>query len=152
MKKDRVFWNYVDLLFQTLGILIVIIIAYFITEEMEKYFYRYTIFPFIALILIFVWGISLGRGIEKTRHKKPVGFISKKMYEARKKKSIFIFSNDGETYTPHKEIIDEIRSGEIVHVKQFVENDFNVDDFDDIYKISMDDIVDMNMNDDRENK
>ena len=38
-----------------------------------------------------------------------------------------------------------------MHVKQFVENEFEVDEFDDIYKISMDDIVDTSMDEKEEN-
>lgn len=147
MKKDKVFWNYVDLFIQALIILVLIVIAYIITLNLEKYFYRYTIFPFVACVLVFAWGFKLGKGIERTRHKKPIGFFSKKMFKARKQKNLFIFSDDGETYAPHKEVIEEIKSGEIVHVKQFVENDFEIDNFDDIYTISMDDLVDDNMRD-----
>ena len=150
MKKERAFWNYIDLIIQAVFVLLIIVGVYIVAENLEKYVYRYTIFPFVAVILIFLWGISLGKGIERTRHMKPVGLISKKMYKSRKRKNLFIFSNDGETYTPHKEVIEEIKSGEIVHVKQFVENDFPIDEFDDIYTISMDDIVDMNMEDDKE--
>ena len=150
MKKERVFWNYIDLIMQAAIVLLSIVGFYMLAENLEKYIYRYTIFPFIAVVLIFLWGISLGKGIERTRHKKPVGLISKKMYKARKQKNLFIFSTDGETYAPHKEVIEEIKSGEIVHVKQFVENDFEIDEFDDIYTISIDDIVDMKMKDDEE--
>jgi hypothetical protein len=92
-----------------------------------------------------------GRGIERTKHHKPIGYFSKKMASERKKQNIFIFSNDGTSYTPHKEIIEDIKSGEIVHVKQFVENEFNMEEFDDIYTIHIDDIVDVEMEDKKEN-
>lgn len=147
MKKDKAFWNYIDLFIQAFIILTFIVIAYIVTLNLETYFYRYTVFPFVACILVFLWGFKLGKGIERTRHKKPIGFVSKKMSKARKQKNLFIFSDDGETYAPHKEVIEEIKSGEIVHVKQFVENDFEIDNFDDIYTISMDDLVDDNMKD-----
>lgn len=152
MKKDRMFWNYVDMIIHIIIIFTIIFIFYIITENLEKYIYRYTIFPFFASLLIFLLGIILGRGIERTRNNKPIGMFSKKAALARKKKNIFIFANDGATYTPHKEIIDDLKSGEIVHIKQFQENDFAMDEFDDIYKIEIDDIIDTKMKNDEENE
>ena len=145
MKKSRSIWNYLDMIIQTTLIIMLIIVAYIIAENLERYIYRYTIFPFVSFILIFILGVLFGRGIERTKRNKPIGLISKKMAKLRKKKNIFIFSDEGETYTPHKEIIEDIKSGEIVHVKQFQNNDFELDEFEDIYKIQIDDIVDVEM-------
>lgn len=145
MKKSKAIWNYLDMISQTIFIFIIIFIAYEIAENLERYIYRYTIFPFVAFVLIFSLGIILGRGIERTKKNKPVGLISKKMSELKKKKNVFIFLDDGETYTPHKEIIEDIKSGEIVHIKQFQSNEFEYDEFKDIYKIELDDLIDVKM-------
>ena len=146
MKKNRIIWNYIDIVVHTIIIFAIIIVAYHITENLERYIYRYTVFPFIAFTMIFLLGIILGSSFEKTKKRKPVGIISKKMSKLRKKKNLFIFSDNGQTYTPNKEIVEEIKSGEIVHIKKFEENDFEIDQFEDIYKINMDNIVDMNFN------
>jgi len=145
MKKNRMIWNYLDMFINLIIIFVFISIIYIVAENLEKYIYRYTIFPFVAFVAIFALGMILGRGIERTMNNKPIGYFSKKMANERKKKNIFIFSNDGTTYTPHKEIIEDIKSGEIVHVKQFAENEFNIEEFDDIYTIHIDDIVDDEM-------
>ena len=58
---------------------------------------------------------------------------------------MFIFANEGVVYTPNKEIVEEIKSGEIVHVKQLNDNPFDNDEFDEIYKIQIDDLVDNEM-------
>ena len=155
MKKSNTIWNYLDMFLQTLFVFLLIFMAYEIAENLERYIYRYTIFPFVAFVLIFSLGIVLGRGVERTKRHKPVGLISKKMSELRKKKNVFIFSDDGETYTPHKEIIEDIKSGEIVHIKQFQNNEFEYDEFTDIYKIELDDLIDIKMDnkdDSEENK
>lgn len=152
MKKSKSIWNYLDMLSQILLISIIIIGFYYIAESLERYIYRYTIFPFIALILIFVLGALVGRGVERTKHNKPIGIISKKMQRARKRKNMFIFSDDGETYVPHKEIIEEIKSGEIVHVKQFQDSNIDIEEFNEIYKIQMDNIVDDKMDEVKENE
>lgn len=140
MRRSKTFWNYVDMLITTIAIIFVIVIAYFIAENLEKYIFRYTVFPFIAVILIFCLGVLLGRGVERTRHSKPVGYFSRKMSEKRKRKNMFIFKEYGSTYVPHKEVIEDIKSGEIVHVKQM-----NTNDFDELSKIHIDDLVDMEM-------
>ena len=74
------------------------------------------------------------------------------MYQLRKKKNVFIFSDNGETYTPNKEIIEDIKSGERVHVKQFVNKEFDTDEFKDVYKIEFDDLIDKEMKDKNEEK
>lgn len=152
MKKSKIIWNYLDMIVQTIFVFTLIVIAYEVAENLERYIYRYTIFPFVAFILIFTLGIVLGRGIERTKKNKPIGFISKKMASLKKRKNVFIFSDEGETYTPHKEIIEDIKSGEIVHIKQFEENEFETEEFKDIYKIDIEDLIDLNMeeNDDSE--
>lgn len=145
MRRSKTFWNYVDMLIVTIAILVTIVITYFVAENLERYIFRYTIFPFVAVILIFCLGVLLGRGIERTRHSKPIGYFSKKMAEKRKRKNMFIFKEHGSTYVPHKEVIEDIKSGEIVHIKQM-----NTNDFDDLYKIHIDDLVDIEM-DNKEN-
>ena len=145
MKKNKAIWNYIDMIIQTSVIFGIIVIVYVIAENLERYIYRYTIFPFVAFVLIFTLGILLGRGIERTKRNKPIGFLSKKMATLRKKKNVFIFSDNGETYTPNKEIIEDIRSGEIVHIKKIEENEFETEEFSDIYKIDIGDIVDIEM-------
>lgn len=145
MKRSRAIWNYLDMLFTTGFVFLIITVVYFVAENLERYFYRYTIFPFVALILIFFLGLYLGRGIERTRKNKPIGIISRKMARERKKKNMFIFANEGVVYTPNKEIVEEIKSGEIVHVKQLNDNPFDNDEFDEIYKIQIDDLVDNEM-------
>jgi co-chaperonin GroES (HSP10) len=154
MKKSKSIWNYIDMLTQTLFIFILIYIAYETAENLERYIYRYTTFPFIACVLIFTLGMILGRAIERTKKNKPVGLISKKMAALKKKKNVFIFSDDGETYTSHKEIIEDIKSGEIVHVKQFQNNEFEYDEYTDIYRVELDDLIDVKMDhkDDEEDK
>lgn len=87
----------------------------------------------------------MGRAIERTRKNKPIGIISKKMNKLRKKHNAFIFLDDGETYVPQKEIIDDLRTGEIVHIKKFEDIDINIDDFSDVYRVQIDDIVDDEM-------
>lgn len=145
MKKNKLIWNYMDMFITTFIILAIILVAYFVAENLERYIYRYTIFPFIAVILIFTLGIFLGRSLERTRKNKPVGLISKKMSEIRKKKNIFIFSDNGQTYIPRKEIIEDIKSGEIVHIKQFNQNEFEIEEFEDMYSINMEELVDRQM-------
>ena len=145
MKKNKLFWNYIDMLITIFIFLTLIIVLYFIAESLERYIYRYTLFPFISFILIFVLGLILGRGVERTRKNKPIGFFSKKMNKLKKKQNMFIFSDDGETYVPHKEIIDDLRSGEIVHVKQFEDINIDIDDFTEIYKVHIDNLVDNKM-------
>lgn len=151
MKKSKSIWNYIDMIIQISAILLTIVIVYTISESLERYIYRYTIFPFIAFVLIFILGILVGRGVERTKKNKPIGILSKKMAKSRKRQNMFIFSEDGETYVPHKEIIEDIKSGEIVHVKQFQTDDF--EEFCDIYKIHIEHIVDDKMDDkDEENR
>ena len=154
MKKSRAIWNYMDMLIQILVIIGIIFVAYIVAENLERYIYRYAMFPFIAFVLIFTLGILLGRGLELTKKNKPIGIISRKMAKVRKKKNYFIFSENGQTYTPHKEIIEDIKSGEIIHVKQFQENDFVIEEFKDVYAIEINDIVDIKMdsNNDEESK
>ncbi len=145
MRRSKTFWNYIDMLIVTLIIGGLIVSTYYIAEHLEKYIFRYTIFPFVAAILLFCLGLLLGRGVERTRHSKPVGYFSKKMAEKRKRKNMFIFKESGSTYVPQKEVIEDIKSGEIVHIKHM-----NTNDFDDVYKISIDDLVDKTI-DDKEN-
>ena len=133
------------MLLTTILIFGIIFIVYLIAEHLEKYIYRYTLFPFIAVILIFSLGLFLGRAIERTKKNKPIGLFSNKMAEIRKKKNVFIFSDSGIPYTPRKEIIEEIKSGEIVHVKQIHHSEFETEEFNDVYNIHIDDIVDSEM-------
>ena len=151
MKRSRAIWNYFDMLFTTGFVFVVITAVYFVAEYLEKYFYRYTIFPLVAFVLIFFLGLYLGRGIERTRKNKPIGIISRKMAKERKKKNMFIFANEGVIYTPHKEIIEEIKSGDIVHVKKINEDPFDNDDYDELFKIEIDELVD-NEIENKENK
>lgn len=148
MKKAKIIWNYIDMFFTITIIMGIIFGAYLITEGLEKYIYRYTIFPVIAVILIFVLGLWLGRAVERTKKSKPIGFISNKMAEERKKKNVFIFSDNGLPYIPRKEIIEDIKSGEIVHIKQIHHSEFETEEFHEIYNIHMDAIIDDQMNDD----
>ena len=150
MKKNKAIWNYLDMITQTTIFSGIILIFYLIAEKLEKFIYRYTIYPIIASILIFLLGVIIGKGIEKTKKNKPIGYFSKKMAKRNKKKNTFIFSDEAGTYTSNKEIIEEIKSGEIVHVKQFQNNEFEQDRFDDVYKIDIGDIVDNNMNESNE--
>ena len=145
MKKSKIIWNYLDMIIQVLSVFLIIIVLYYIAESLEKYIYRYTIFPFVAFILIFTLGVILGRDIERTKKNKPIGIISKKMSSLKKRKNVFIFSDDGETYTPNKEIIEDIKSGEIIHVKQFQDNEFETEEFEDVYKIKIEDLIDTKM-------
>ena len=145
MKRNKAIWNYLDLIIQVIIVAFVIAGAYVLSEYLEKYIYRYVAFPFIAFASVFSLGLLIGRGIERTREHKPIGAISRKMAKERKQKNLFILSNDGAIYTTRKEVVDEIRSGEIVHIKQFVENEFVIDEFDDIYQIRVEDIVDQKM-------
>lgn len=152
MKKNKAIWNYLDMSTQVTTIFFVIIILNLIAEKLERFIFRYTIFPLIASILIFIAGILIGRGVERTKKNKPIGYFSKKMAKKNKKNNSFIFSDEAGTYTPNKEIIEEIKSGEIVHVKQFQNNEFECESFDDIYKINIDDIVDDSMEGNGEGK
>ena len=145
MKKSKIIWNYLDMIIQVLSVFLIIIVLYYIAESLEKYIYRYTIFPFVAFILIFTLGVILGRDIERTKKNKPIGIISKKMSSLKKRKNVFIFSDDGEPYTPNKEIIEDIKSGEIIHVKQFQDNEFETEEFEDVYKIKIEDLIDTKM-------
>jgi hypothetical protein len=72
------------------------------------------------------------------------------MSKLKKKKNYFIFQENGQTYIPHKEIIEDIKSGEIVHVKHFSDSQFTTEEFYDMYKIEMDNLVDNKM-DEKEN-
>ena len=146
MKKNKLIWNYIDMFITTFVMLAIILIFYFVAENLERYIYRYTIFPFIAVVLIFTLGVFLGRSIERTRKNKPIGLLSKKMHELRKKKNVFIFSDNGQTYVPRKEIIEDIKSGEIVHIKQFNQDDFEIEEFEDMYSVDMEELVDSQMN------
>ena len=153
MKKAKRFWNYLDMTTEVIIFLCIIVVAYYICENLERYIYRYTIFPLIAFICIFTLGIIVGKSLERTSKAKPVGFFSKKMAKARKKKNAFIFRDDEETYTPNKEIIEEIKSGNISHIKQYQnEQRYDEDDFKDIYKVDIDNILDNKMNENEENK
>lgn len=146
MKRNKVIWNYIDMLLTTLVVFAIIFVLYMIAESLERYIYRYTIFPFIAFILIFVLGLFLGRAFERTKKKKPIGLISNKMAKLRKQKNVFIFNDDGIPYSPRKEVIEDIKSGEIVHVKQIHHSEFETEEFNEIYNISVDDIIDDKMN------
>ena len=146
MKKSKIIWNYIDMFITVIAVFFVIFVVYIITEGLERYVYRYAVFPFVAVILIFSLGIFLGNAIEKTKKNKPIGVFSAKMAQIRKKKNVFIFSDNGVPYTPRKEIIEEIKSGEIVHVKQIHHSDFATEEFNDVYSIHMDDLVDDGMN------
>jgi hypothetical protein len=146
MKKNKVIWNYIDMFFTSIILLSCICVSYFIANSLEKYLYRYVIFPFIAFLIIFLLGIYLGKSGERTKNKKPVGLISNKMAKLRKEKNAFVFSDDGETYTPKKEIIEDIKSGEIVHIKQIHHSDFETEEFNDIYNIHIEDVIDDEMN------
>lgn len=152
MKRSKAIWNYIDMLLATTIILGIILVVYLITESLEKYVYRYALFPFVAIILIFSLGLFLGRALERTKKNKPIGLISNKMAQIRKKKNVFIFSDNGVPYTPRKEIIEDIKSGEIVHVKQFHHSEFETEEFSDVYNIHIDDIIDDKMNENSEDE
>ena len=132
---------------QTIFFLGIIVIAYYICEGLERYIYRYTIFPFVAFICVFTLGVMFGKSLDRNSKGKPIGFFSKRMAKLRKKKRKFIFSDDQETYTPHKQIVEEIKSGKIMHVKQYNDSDFTEDDFKDIYNINIGELLDSRMND-----
>ena len=152
MKKAKRFWNYLDMSTQAIIFLGIIVVTYYICEELERYFYRYTVFPLVAFVCIFTLGIIFGKSLERTSKVKPIGFFSKQMDKVRKRKNSYIFRDDEETYTPNKEIIEEIKSGNISHVKQYKEEQFDQDDFKDVYKVDIDNILDDKMNEDEENK
>ena len=59
MKKSKIIWNYLDMVVQILSVFAIIVILYEIAENLERYIYRYTLFPFVAFILIFTLGIIL---------------------------------------------------------------------------------------------
>lgn len=153
MKVSKKFWNYVDMITQTMLFLGIIVVTYYICENLERYVYRYTIFPFVAFVCVFTLGVMLGKALDRNSKGKPIGFFSKKMAKLRKKKRAFIFADDEETYTPRKQIVEEIKSGKIMHVKQYSDSEFNEDDFKDIYNIDISDILDSKMNEnDEDNK
>ena len=150
MKGSKKFWNYVDMCTQTMIFLVIIVTTYYICEYLERYIYRYTVFPFVAFVCVFTLGVMLGKALDRNSKGKPIGFFSKKMAKARKKKHAYIFSDDEETYIPHKQIVEEIKSGKIVHVKQYSDSTFTEDDFKDIYSIDIGDILDSKMSEDDE--
>jgi hypothetical protein len=153
VKTAKKFWNYVDIVSQVALFLGIIVFTYYICENLERYIYRYTIFPFVAFVCVFTLGVLLGKAMDRNSRGKPIGFFSKRMAKARKKKRAFIFSDDEETYTPRKQIVEEIKSGKIVHVKQYSDSDFSEDDFKDIYNIDISNLLDSKMNEeDKENK
>ena len=152
MKKARRFWNYLDMTTNTIIFLSIIVVTYYVCESLERYVYRYTVFPLVAIICVFALGVITGKSLEKTSKVKPIGFFSKKMAAARMKKNAFIFKDDEETYVPRKEVIEEIKSGRINHVKQYENSEFNEEDFKDIYNINIDDILDDQMNDKENNE
>jgi len=153
MKKAKRFWNYLDMTTQVIIFASIIVVTYYVCEELERYFYRYTVFPLVAFFCVFTLGIIFGRSLERTSKVKPVGFFSKKMDKARKRKNSYIFRDDEDTYTPNKEIIEEIKSGNINHVKQYQGAEtFDEEDFKDVYKVDIDNILDDKMNENEENK
>lgn len=145
MKTTKKFWNYLDMFIHIVIVLVIIVATYYVCEYLERYIYRYTVFPFVAFICVFTLGVILGNSLEKTSKLKPVGFFSKKMSKARKKKKAYIFKDDEETYIPRKQIVEEIKSGNIVHVKKYKNSDFDESDFEDIYNIDISDILDSKM-------
>ena len=151
MKKAKRIWNYLDMTSQIIIFACIIIVTYYICEELERYIFRCTIFPLVAFFCTFLMGIIFGRSLEKTAKVKPVGFLSKKMDKARKRKNSYIFRDNEDTYSPNKEIIEEIKSGNISHVKQYQgQEEFDEEDFKDVYKVDIENILDDKMNE--ENK
>lgn len=150
MKKARRFWNYLDMTTNIIIFLAIIVVTYYVCESLERYVYRYTVFPLVAFVCVFALGVITGKSLERTSKVKPIGFFSKKMAAARTKKNAFIFKDDEETYVPRKEIIEEIKSGRINHVKQYKDSEFDEEDFKDVYNIDIDDMLDDQMNDDKE--
>ena len=151
MKKAKRIWNYLDMTSQIIIFACIIIVTYYICEELERYIFRYTIFPLVAFFCTFLMGIIFGRSLEQTAKVKPVGFLSKKMDKARKRKNSYIFRDNEDTYSPNKEIIEEIKSGNISHVKQYQgQEEFDEEDFKDVYKVDIENILDDKMNE--ENK
>ena len=152
MKTSKKFWNYLDMFIHSFVVLAIIVATYYVCEHLERYIYRYTVFPFVAFICVFTLGVILGNSLEKTSKAKPVGFFSKKMAKSRKKKKVYIFKDDEETYIPRKQIVEEIKSGNIVHVKKYKNSDLDESDFEDIYNIDISDILDSKMDEQNEEK
>lgn len=154
MKKYRSSWNIVDVFFKIFTIILLIFIIYIFCEYQERYIFRYTLFPALAVFLTFILGIVIGKDLEKTKNELPIGYFSKKAFKKNKARNVLVFSDNKTIYSPKKKVIDEIKSGEKVHIKQrqinvFEQQDAKKEDFKDLYSISLDDLIDKS---DKENK
>ena len=116
MKKGRTIGQFMDIFIKIICSFGLVFALYFITKFLDSFTFKYFIFPFISIIIIFICGINVGRSLEKIKHNESTGVFTKIPINNEESETEF-YVNDTRQIITNKKILKELEDGDIVHVK-----------------------------------
>lgn len=116
-----------DIMLKILLAFIIVFVLYFTTKLINNFAYDYFIFPLIAITIIFMCGVNVGRSLEKLKTNESIGYFTKKSSENKDyndfgEKTEFII-NENIRIPTNKKVLKEVQEGNQVHIKVTNYND-----------------------------
>lgn len=113
MKKGKMLGQFYDILKKIIVSFLIVFLLYFTTKFIDHFTYKYFVFPFISIIIIFICGVNVGKSLEKMKyHENSSSFMKNKIEEQTE-----FYVNDTRDIITNKKILKELEDGDIVHVK-----------------------------------
>ena len=124
MKKSKTFGQTIDILVKIFSSFIIVFFFYFLGKFVNNFAYNYFVFPLVAIVIVFVCGVNVGRSLEKMKTNEKIGFFTRenKKIKDDRKETEFIVS-DTNRIVKNKKILKEVSEGDKIHIKVFNYND-----------------------------
>ena len=119
MKKNYTFNQTINIISKILIAFILVYLLYYIGEKTNSFTYDYFIFPILAVLIIFICGVKVGRTLEsmKTKQSKSINVKNNKNTEFIVPERVAIVTN--------KKVVSEKDFEEKVHKKIYDYDDVN---------------------------
>lgn len=124
MKKTRIFGQFLDVIYKILFAFIIVFLLYFLGKLLNSSSYDYFVFPFIAVVIIFICGVDVGKSLEKMKHHESSGVFTKNNDNKKKETSITEFYvDDTKQIITNKKVLKDLEEGNKVHIKTYEINE-----------------------------
>lgn len=115
-----------DIFFKILISFIIVFLLYFSSEFVNNFAYDYFVFPLLAITVIFLCGVNVGRSLEKIKTNQ--NLVVKNNSASKKTETVgkteFII-NDTNNVSKNKKILKEVEDGDKIHIKVINYDDIN---------------------------